>query len=147
MSRGVALLVGFLLAVSAVHGADADLSRTFAVKLGDWLAMELQSDLRLQDEMYDRFAPTGVYYADDGKVIVVQIFGERKTVEGARETMHRYETYIQTFYIGDVKESYGVDLKMSDFELVYYNRKAQGGPREIVRLTDGQLVVPTGTDR
>ena len=138
------MVVAACLSAIPVGLSAAGLDESFTVSKGDWVALQLWQEVATRNAMRNEFAPTATYYASESKKVFAEVYGQRSTVEGARGSLTRYEVFISSVFNPSVKSRYGLALTMQDYVLVYYNRRHSGAPKEVVRLTGGQYVVPSG---
>jgi hypothetical protein len=139
--RKVVLFV--LCCASLVFGSG--LSESFAVTKGDWVAWQLGERVRLANETSDKLPPTLAHFDRAKDIVVAQCYGQRPGVEGAREMILRMQTLINGELAADMKLYYGISTQSSDFEIIYYNRDAKGGPGEVARMTKDQIVLPASS--
>jgi len=122
------------------------LSQPYRVSFGDWVAYRLSDMIRINEDLS---APTLVEYDKIKKKIVVKIYGSRARIEetsferGAKGSLQAWWKFIKNRHIPVVEKNYGVKLKEEDYIVIYLNRKAKGGPKEIIRIEDGKTLLPT----
>jgi len=143
-SSVVWLVVAACLSAIPVGLSAAGLDESFTVRTGDWVALQLWQEVATRNAMRTEFAPTATYYDSESKKVFAEVYGQRPSVEGARGTLSLYETFISSDFNPNVKSMYGLALTTQDYVLVYYDRSVSGAPKEVVRLTGGQYVVPSG---
>ncbi len=130
------LLLGF---VSSARAENLQLSEPYTLTVGDWLAFQLNEMIRGSDEL-----PPGtvVRYDKPSGVILVEIFGKRKTVKDAKQSIKDCWEFIENQHIPVMEKNYNVSLGESDYTIVYYHQKRKSGPTEVVRMVEGNLLLP-----
>jgi len=131
----VLLILGFC---SVAGGENKGLSQPYTVTAGEWLAYRLSELVRVHSDRLS--APALFNYDRKKEVILVEMFGARESVEGAKEDLLKWCDFIQKIYLPYAKKNYGIDLCMSDYIVVYYNREASGWP-EMIRMEGGKLLL------
>lgn len=116
------------------------LSQPFTLTVGDWIAFKTESMIRGNTDQLG--APTYVNYDKDLKIVVVEIYGQRYQVEDAKESLLSWWEYIKNDCTQYLKDFYDIEVLETDFTVIYYNRKARGGPKEIIRMESGKLLLP-----
>lgn len=132
----VPLLGALLLPVTALAAGDK-LSQSASITVGDLVAMQIESLLRIRSEFSD--APVAVTYDRSKKQLVVTIAGGREGVEGAKEALEKVKVLLVTEIAYSIKKSRSIDLVEDDFTLVYFNRRKN---QELVRREGGKFVMP-----
>ena len=139
--KKLAILFTVLLILGSCSFVEAEnkgLSQPYTVTAGEWLAYRLSEFIRVHSDRLS--APALFNYDKKREVILVEIFGACESVDGAREDLLKWCDFIQKIYIPYAKESYGLDLCVSDYIVVYYNKEASGWP-EMIRMEEGKLLL------
>jgi hypothetical protein len=137
--------------LSAVVAQDTRLTVNYVIAKGDWVAWRLGELIRLDADIarankkdVAAVAPATVGFDRDKGTVVIRIYGTRGTVEGAKETILDYQGRLEKRYNPEIMAVCNVSMTQSDYTITYFNRDAEGGPREIVRMEGDKLVVPSG---
>jgi hypothetical protein len=137
----IVIILGFALSIFIYAGPGQErLSQPFTLTVGDWVAFKTESMIR--GDVDQLTAPTYVNYDKDLKIVVVEIYGARYEVEGAKESLLMWCNYIKDKCTKYLKDFYGIEVLETDFTVIYYDRKARGGPKEIIRMEAGKLLLP-----
>lgn len=131
-----------LLAGSTFQSKDSQVSldSPYQIKVGDYVALLLPNLIRMNTDLD---LPLVVTYEFAGKTVDLQLFGQKGSVEEAREVIGNYWKFIQTGCIPYLKRRFGVSPTEDDFRLMYYDRRGINGPKLILQLVKGQYVVPS----
>ena len=116
------------------------LSQPFTLTVGDWIAFKTESMIRGNTDQLT--APTYVNYDKDLKIVVVEIYGGRSQVEGAKESLLNWWEYITNNCAPYLKDFYGIEILETDFTVIYFDRTVRDGPKEIIRMEAGKLLLP-----
>jgi hypothetical protein len=138
----VLVLSSLAQATDLALSVDSRLSESYSIMKGDWVAWQLSQRLLIENIISNEFPPAYVQYDRNSSSIVVSLYGQRGTVEGAREIVSGVQQYIAAKLMPDVRAQFGIPTQSSDFAIVYFDRSARGGPREVVRLERDQFLVP-----
>jgi len=131
----ILLILGFC---SFAGGENKGLSQPYTVTAGEWLVYRLSELVRVHSDRLS--APALFSYDKKREVILVEIFGAHESVEGAKEDLLKWCDFIQKIYLPYAEKNYGLNLSMSDYIVVYYNREASGWP-EMIRMEGGKLLL------
>jgi hypothetical protein len=124
---------------SIVMAGNSQLDQPYSLTLGDWLAFQLSDMIRNNEELDD---PTNVTFDKTSDVILIEIFGKRKKVNNAKEAVMDCWNFVQEQHIPSVEKNYDITLLESDYVIVYFNKRSKDGPTEIIRLEEGNLLLP-----
>jgi hypothetical protein len=131
-----------LLAGSGFQSKEPQVSldSPYQIKVGDYVALLLPNLIRMNTDLD---LPLVVTYEFAGKTVDVQLFGQKGSVEEAREAINNYWKFIQTSCIPYLKRRFSVSPTEDDFRLMYYDRMGTNGPKLILQFVKGQYVVPS----
>jgi hypothetical protein len=90
----VLLILGFC---SVAGGENKGLSQPYTVTAGEWLAYRLSELVRVHSDRLS--APALFNYDRKKEVILVEMFGARESVEGAKEDLLKWCDFIQKIYL------------------------------------------------
>lgn len=124
---------------TVVTAGNAQLAQPYSLTLGDWLAFQLSDMIRNNEELDE---PANVTFDKTSDIILVEISGKRKKVNNAKEAVMDCWDFIQEQHIPSVEKNYDITLLESDYVIVYYNKRSKDGPTEIIRLEQGNLLLP-----
>jgi len=135
----ITILGVFNIIYSQPSESNNKLSQPYMITNGDWIAYNLSEYLRMR---LDLNAPIRVTFDRKDTIIVIKIYGARKIVEDAKGSLNNFLDAIRIFNFVEAKANYGIDLYDNNYTIIYYNREAQGGPKEIIRMEKGKLQIP-----
>jgi hypothetical protein len=133
------LVVGLGLAVNARAGKPSTpegLLTPYSARLGDVVALQIgitMLSLRVVD------APTSVYFDPSTKSVNIVIFGQRGTVEGAKEVLEDVRGALGKL-APQLKAQYGAELDDSNVTIIYRNRNKDSV--ELLRREGGKYITP-----
>ncbi len=140
--KAVAILFTLILLLGTgnITAAGNDqLDQPYSLTLGDWLAFQLSDMIRNNEELEE---PANVSFDRNMDIILVEIFGRRRKVNDAKEAVLNCWNYIEEQHIPAVRKNHDITLLESDYVIVYYNRRGDDGPTEIIRMEEGNLLLP-----
>jgi len=135
----IIILIALFSGIGYAQTKNERLSKPFTLTIGDWIAFKTESMIRGNPDLS---APTYVNYDKKSNVIFVEIYGSRSHVEGAKETLLNWWNYITEPCSMYLKDFYNLEIIDTDFTVIYFNKTAKDGPKEIIRLEAGKLLLP-----
>lgn len=116
------------------HRPPADLSKTYAVTLGQMVAASATTILQTLRPID---APMMAIF--NGEKIEIWVLGVRSTPNGAKETLETFQEKGWPPLVAMIQGLYGVKLKDQQVVVIYRNREAE--IKEVMRRENGQYVV------
>jgi len=135
----IIMIFGLSGYIYAQVGSDK-LSQPFTLTVGDWASFRIESMILVNRDALN--APTYSYYDKEKDVIVVKIYGARGNVNWAKESLIEFWDFIQEQCIPSIQNVHGIDLLKTDFIVIYFDRTARDGAKEIIRMEGGRLLLP-----
>jgi len=135
MLAAIGLGIGVSARAGKASGAEG-LVAPYATKVGDLAALQIGStliSLRAVD------APTSVHFDPSAKTVNVLIYGQRSSVEGAKEILEGVRAMLSKI-APQLKAQYGAEIDDTNVTLIYYNRNKDNA--ELLRREGGKYITP-----
>jgi hypothetical protein len=127
----------------------AGLSEPMVVAKGDWAASKMTEFLIVWRSAYivdNPGKPTpacaSASYDTQGNVIIVDILGANPQIENAKAGIDFWWGVIQENFLPNFSHRTGIGFSANDVTIIYWQRNASGGPKEIVRRQKGEYTLP-----
>lgn len=127
----------------------ASLTEPMTVTKGDWAACKMTEFLIVWRSAYivdnpGKPTPACVRASYDAKqnIILVDILGANPMVENAKTGIDFWWGILQSDFLPGFTDRTGISVAANDVTIIYWQRNASGGPREIVRRHKGEYLLP-----
>jgi hypothetical protein len=136
----VLFILSSAILLSQPKQSQLNLNSTYQIKVGDYAAILLKGFIGGSSKFY---APLICTYEPEPNTIDVEIYDEKSDVEGARESINQYWSFIKSSFIPYAQRRLGVSLNEFNFRIMVYDRTAVPGTKLILQYINGQFVVPS----
>ena len=135
----VTILTLSIYSVAKNSDSKNDLSGNYEQKLGDAIAVFMNSTLDKIQKVAGYDAPVIVTYKKDKDVLSVIIFGSRNDTDNVKDSMNDFRKKVFSEMTKIVSNVYGVTLGESDYIITYINKNSK---KKKLQFYMGKYIIP-----